>query len=233
MSARPTSVLDREHLPYPDVVAVYEMTEQEYLDWDQEGGLADWVDGKVYHYMVASRSHQEIVHFLSSFLGLFGRITGTGRVLNGPYAMRTRPGRSWREPDIMFMAADEYKESATEHGFHGGATLVIEVVSPGSPRRDLVDKLKEYAEAGVREYWVIDPRPRSKRASFFVLDARAGAFVESVTGDDGVFHPMAVPELWVSPEWFRSTEHDEMSAAVAVLGLERVVHHITSRDPMH
>ena len=29
-------------------------SEQEYLDWDQEGGLADWIDGKVYQYMTAS-----------------------------------------------------------------------------------------------------------------------------------------------------------------------------------
>jgi Uma2 family endonuclease len=35
--------------------------------------------------------------------------------------------------------------------------LVVEVVSPDDPDRDYVTKKKEYAEAGIPEYWIVDP----------------------------------------------------------------------------
>jgi Uma2 family endonuclease len=39
-----------------------------------------------------------------------------------------------------------------------GADMVIEVVSENDPDRDLVHKRQEYAEAGIPEYWIVDPR---------------------------------------------------------------------------
>ena len=35
---------------------------------------------------------------------------------------------------------------------------MIEVVSPDAPQRDLVEKRADYAEAGIPEYWIVDPR---------------------------------------------------------------------------
>ena len=39
-----------------------------------------------------------------------------------------------------------------------GADLVVEVVSPDDPDRDLVEKRADYAEGGILEYWIADPR---------------------------------------------------------------------------
>ena len=38
-----------------------------------------------------------------------------------------------------------------------GADLVLEVVSPDDPGRDLVVKRADYAEAGIPEYWIVNP----------------------------------------------------------------------------
>ena len=48
-------------------------------------------------------------------------------------------------------------------GYPNGADLVIEVVSEGTEnrRRDLEVKRAEYAEAGITEYWIVDPEPRT------------------------------------------------------------------------
>ena len=41
--------------------------------------------------------------------------------------------------------------------FWTGADLVVEVVSPDDPSRDTQDKRLDYAEAGIPEYWIVNP----------------------------------------------------------------------------
>ena len=41
------------------------------------------------------------------------------------------------------------------------ADLVMEVVSPEKPERDYVTKRLDYAEAGIPEYWIVDPRTKT------------------------------------------------------------------------
>lgn len=55
-----------------------------------------------------------------------------------------------------------------------GTDLVAEIVSPDRPERDLVDKRADYAEAGIPEYWIVDPR----HDTVTVLTLAAGAYVE-------------------------------------------------------
>jgi Uma2 family endonuclease len=38
-----------------------------------------------------------------------------------------------------------------------GADVVMEVVSPDDPTRDLETKRREYAQAGIPEYWLVNP----------------------------------------------------------------------------
>ena len=48
-----------------------------------------------------------------------------------------------------------------ERGVYGAPDLVVEVLSPGSARRDLGYKFRAYERAGVREYWIVNPDARS------------------------------------------------------------------------
>ena len=55
-----------------------------------------------------------------------------------------------------------------------GADLVVEVVSPDDPGRDLIEKRADYAEGGIPEYWIVDPRDET----ITVLALKDGAYVE-------------------------------------------------------
>src|SRR5262249_51528821 len=100
-------------------------------------------------------SHQLIAMFLCA--QLFG-VVGAGRlgtVLLAPFRVRLWPGK-YREPDVVFMRGEN--ESRCGESFWDGADLVMEVVSEDDRRRDLETKRTEYAQAGIPEYWVVDPQ---------------------------------------------------------------------------
>lgn len=54
------------------------------------------------------------------------------------------------------------------------ADLVVEIVSPDKPERDLVEKRYDYAEAGIPEYWIVNPLDRTMT----VLRLDGDAYVE-------------------------------------------------------
>lgn len=62
------------------------------------------------------------------------------------------------------------------HVAHVRPDLVVEVLSRGGEARDLVDKARDYANAGIPHYWVIDPEARRFRE--LVLPPDGGAYVE-------------------------------------------------------
>ena len=60
-----------------------------------------------------------------------------------------------REPDILLVR--EASDPRRQNRYWLGADLVAEVVSPDDPERDTVEKVADYAEAHVSEYWIVNP----------------------------------------------------------------------------
>ncbi|MFI1192584.1 Uma2 family endonuclease [Micromonospora sp. NPDC020750] len=65
------------------------------------------------------------------------------------------------------------------------ALLAVEVVSPTSTFRDMYDKAKVYAHAGVRSYWVVDPLPERVTLTEYALGA--GREYAQVTHTEDLF----------------------------------------------
>ena len=61
-----------------------------------------------------------------------------------------------------------------KQGCNGAPDLVVEIVSPGDPPRELREKFALYEEASVREYWLVQPAHNSVIA---YVRNEAGAFV--------------------------------------------------------
>jgi len=71
--------------------------------------------------------------------------------------VRIRP-RKLRLPDVLFLHKDHFH--ARHNRVWDGADLAIEVVSDDSKdrKRDYEEKLADYAEGKVAEYWIVDPQ---------------------------------------------------------------------------
>jgi Uma2 family endonuclease len=168
---------------------------EEFLDWADEDTLAEWVDGAIVMTSPASRRHQKIVNFLVAILSAFSEIHSLGEVIDGPFQMKL--GRSGREPDVLFVAQahlDRFRPTYLD----GPADLVIEVVSPESAGRDRGDKFYEYREAGIPEYWLIDPQ--LQQAEFYQLDA-AGRYQNIAPDAAGVYCSRVLPGFWLRVDW--------------------------------
>ena len=71
------------------------------------------------------------------------------------------------EPDITVLC----DRSLLRKGIiYGAPDLVIEILSPSTRRKDCIIKLKKYMDAGVKEYWTVDPE--AERIHVYRMDAR-------------------------------------------------------------
>ncbi len=151
-------VLEMETEPTWDVARLFpdqgQWSEGEYLALDTNN-LVEFSHGQLEVLPMPTERHQEIVFFLAQMLALFVNAGRLGKVLPAPLRVQLWPGKI-REPDVVFMsAANAHRRS---NRFWTGADLVMEVVSPDDPQRDTVIKRQEYAQAGILEYWIVDPR---------------------------------------------------------------------------
>lgn len=116
-----------------------------------------------------THTHQQIVGKLYRAMYDFVTEGELGTVQFGPLPVRLWPGKI-REPDILFVAR-EHSDRIDEQAY-GPPDLVVEVLSPSTRRTDRLEKTVEYARAGVREYWIVDPDGQT--IEVFVL--REGAY---------------------------------------------------------
>jgi len=173
------------------------MTFEEFLEWTNEHTFAEWVDGEVIVMSPVSVTHQDVADFLAALLRLFVEAKQLGRVLTAPFLMKLELRPSGREPDIVFIAS-ERADRLKRVFLDGPADVAVEVISPDSQTRDRVDKFHEYEQAGVREYWLIDPA--RKQAEFYRLGSD-GIYSAVTIGNDGIFHSSVIERLWLKVDW--------------------------------
>lgn len=122
-----------------------------------DGTRAELIDGQIYYMAPPSRQHQKILLSLSRHVADYiDSQHGTCEVDIAPFAVfLNQNDRNYVEPDISVIC-DPNK--LNDNGCIGAPDWIIEIVSPGSVRMDYMTKLFKYRSAGVREYWIVDPR---------------------------------------------------------------------------
>jgi Uma2 family endonuclease len=95
------------------------------------------------------------------------------KVFAAPFGVKLFPARSdeWVGPDISVICDND---KLTSWGCNGAPDLIIEILSPSSSRKDLLQKLNLYLKAKVREYWIVDPSEQSMQV--YVLNPQGDSY---------------------------------------------------------
>jgi Uma2 family endonuclease len=143
-------------LPGGRVIAV-DVSEDEYMQHYAESHH-EWVGGAVVKMSPITFQHDELTGYLRELLRAYFALRPVGIVKSAPFVMRLAlPDRTTRrEPDLQVILG-EHHQRVGETYTDGPADICIEVVSPRSVAVDYGEKLEEYEQGGVREYWLLDP----------------------------------------------------------------------------
>jgi Uma2 family endonuclease len=131
------------------------LTYEDFLHFPDDGRRHELISGE--HYVTPSPNlrHQELIVRLTSALANHLTDHPVGRVYCAPLDCIFTTF-DVVEPDLLVVLADQL-QILTEKNVQGAPALVIEVLSPGTSRRDQGIKRELYDRGGVREYWIIDP----------------------------------------------------------------------------
>lgn len=135
----------------------------DYLSWDNDERW-ELIDGYPYalaapgtaHQKVAGRIYSQIESYLENqpcevFIAPFD-------VIFDPVHVKDEEKKNVVQPDVTIVC-DEKK--ITSRGCEGVPDMVVEVLSPGTWKRDLNDKFNLYQFSGIKEYWVVSPADAS------------------------------------------------------------------------
>ena len=152
-----------------------EWSEEDYLELtDHAKRRIEFTEGRLEFLPMPTEAHEAITQFLFLALYQFAKTRNLGKVYSNGIRLRIRP-RKLRLPDVIFLHRDHFH--ARHNRVWDGADLVMEVVSdsPANRQRDYEQKLIDYAEAKISEYWIIDPE-------------RQAVVVHQLTGDQYSVH---------------------------------------------
>ena len=146
-------------------------TYKDYKEWElKPGERFELINGIAYGMASPSTEHQLIVSVLNA--EFYNFLKGKKcRVIPSPYDVRLfyeddESDDSVVQPDLI-VVCDSNK--LVKEGCRGAPDLAIEILSPSNSAIEMHRKLNLYLEAGVQEYWVIDPE--EKLVEIFHLEA--------------------------------------------------------------
>lgn len=160
------------------------LTYREYreMEFDDEDNFQyELINGIPMRKASPTLQHQRLVRKIAFSIEKFLEQNPIGEVFFAPLDV-VLDEHNAPQPDVFFVGNDKkYILDEVEQAVIGIPDLVVEVLSPGSIKKDRITKRKVYERCGVPEFWVVDPSYRSvevfqlKDGSYELLD-----FVEEV-----------------------------------------------------
>ena len=171
------------------------ITVEEFFCLVPDGQKADLIDGVMYMASPDTRRYDRLGSWIKFLLQGYVAVKGLGEVYGSRFAFALSEFRA-PEPDIAFVRTERLS-LVEERRMVGGPDIAVEIVSRDSRQRDYGEKKQLYAEAGVAEYWIIDPL--QQRCEFHRL--HAGRYALVPLEHNRLFRSAALAGFWLDVEW--------------------------------
>ncbi len=159
-----TDSLPPFHDPWP---SAGRWTYEDWLRLPDDGFRYEVLNGELHMVPPPNIRHQRLSFRLAVKMANYVSSHQLGEVLEAPCGVRL-PGQPVPvQPDILFIRAERLHILGREY-VEGAPDLVVEVLSPHNWLYDRREKFMAYQEAGVAEYWIVDPRAAT--IEIFVLE---------------------------------------------------------------
>ncbi|MBD2629829.1 Uma2 family endonuclease [Trichormus variabilis] len=182
----------------------------EFLEQHPDDGIYELVNGEIVK-VEAIRAHKNVARFLMFGFNDEIRRLGLDYIVDKDIVIRTCTSNGeqrGRNPDVSVVSASLWNANVTTYGaVIEPIQLAVEVTSTNW-EDDYVDKLEEYENLGIKEYWIVDYLAIASRSylgnpklpTVFVYELVDGKYqVKAFTGTDKIISP-TFPELNITVE---------------------------------
>lgn len=161
-----------------------------------DGEKADLIDGVIYMASPDTKLNNTLNVFLANLIDGFT----TARNIEGftfisRFSCKITDFRA-PEPDVGYVRPERVHLVQERHML-GGPDIAVEIVSRDSRSRDYREKCDLYQDAGVTEYWIIDPL--KSRAEF--LGLKDGVYERLPLEEKHIFRCGVIPGFWLDVDW--------------------------------
>jgi Uma2 family endonuclease len=172
-----------------------EWTYEDYKRLPDDGRRYEIIEGVLYVTAAPNFDHQYAVGEIFAALRTHVRERQLGIVISAPFEVHLPDIGQPVQPDVLFVAAERTPRPGAE-GFTGAPDLIVEVLSQSTARTDRLVKFGAYERAGVREYWLVDPRTHSVEVYSLSEEGTyemAGQYTPGETVTSTVLSDLALP----------------------------------------
>ncbi|MFC3802988.1 Uma2 family endonuclease [Cohnella sp. GCM10012308] len=142
------------------------VTYEIYADMPDDGNRYEIFDGKlelmsgpnIFHQAISGKLHLLLQSCTSDYIVLYSPLDV---ILSKTNVM---------QPDLVLVSKDRW-DIVSKRGVEGAPDLAVEILAPGSRKRDRVRKHAVYEKHGVSECWIVDPTARTLE-QFLLVDGR-------------------------------------------------------------
>jgi Uma2 family endonuclease len=177
-----------------DTPARARLSAEDYIASPQSAHKSDLIEGVFVMASPASVEHEDVQYFIGTTMRNFVTARRLGLVAGPNMAYRLSDDNVY-QPDVSFLHGDRL-HLAGEVYVYGAPDLAVEIISPSSRRYDAFEKRINYARAGVREYWLVDPIERS--VAIYTLEG--DQFVRAPQPDNQL-HSHVLAGYWLQLDW--------------------------------
>jgi Uma2 family endonuclease len=149
---------DRREFPLSEpLYAGMRISTDEYERLEDDGHRYEVIDGVVVMAPSPTGDHQDIAGEIEKQLRVFLDKHPVGRVFHDMDVRFTK--KTLYQPDLTFVSKARLPKRTQR--VHVVPEMVLEVLSPGTRRRDLSTKKDDYERFGITEYWLVDPQEQA------------------------------------------------------------------------